>query len=162
MFSSVRYTLSSTQGVRHAGSGGYFNPRRNCHLEDECKWSWRLFQMTAAATLKLRWRSSVAVLDTARSPPSAEERRPAQPERFAVGMRTCWKYAGPAPRVQMSARNAILNCIRWGTRSQFRTSRSTGVMEYLPQPVTIRAAAFITISSRRITCIVALYKTTLQ
>ena len=33
--------------------------------------------------------------------------------RYADVLEICsWKYAGPAPRVQRSARNAILNCIR--------------------------------------------------
>jgi len=54
----------------------------------------------SAATLKLRLPSSVAVLGTARSP-RCTERRPPWPERFAVNMQTCWKYAGPTPRIQL-------------------------------------------------------------
>lgn len=30
-------------------------------------------------------------------------------------LQTCWNYAGPAPHTQTSARNAISNCICWGT-----------------------------------------------
>jgi len=41
-------------------------------MEDERKLSGRLFQVNGVATLKLRLPSSVAVLGTARSPPSAE------------------------------------------------------------------------------------------
>ena len=67
--------------------------------------------MTGAATMKLRLPSSVAVLGTTRSPRSAE-RRPARPERFVVGTQTCWKYAGPAPRTQVNARNAVSIHIR--------------------------------------------------
>jgi len=59
--------------------------------------------------LKLHLWSSVAVLGTARSPRSAEQ-RPARPERysvvviyFAVDMQTCW--------IQLDAKNAILNRI---------------------------------------------------
>jgi len=96
--------------------------RTNANSPVDCsRW-----QMTRAATLKLRLRSSVDVLGTVRYPRSAE-RRPTQPERFAVGMQTCWKYMGPAPRIQLNARNAILNCIRWGTGSQCTIWRSTGV-----------------------------------
>jgi len=99
-------------------------PHQNCPLEmqheynaseDRSRW-------LKHATRKLHLPSSVAVLGTAWSPHSAE-RRPAQPERFIVGMQTCWKYAGPAPRIQLNARNAILNCIRWDAGSQCRTSK---------------------------------------
>jgi len=58
---------------------------------DECKCCRRLFQMTRAPTLKLHLLSSIAVFGTARSPHSSEQR----PERFAVGIKACWKYAGP-------------------------------------------------------------------
>jgi len=27
------------------------------------------------------------------------------------GMQICWKYAGPAPQIQLNARNSILTCI---------------------------------------------------
>jgi len=33
--------------------------------------------------------------------------RSARPQRFAVGMRTCLKCVGPAPRTQLNPRNAI-------------------------------------------------------
>jgi len=107
-FTSLRYTVQHNvlRGLGLLEHVGFQSTRRNCSSEQ--KWSGRLFQVTGAAALKLRLPSSVAVLGTARSPRSAE-RRPARPERFAVGMQTCWKHAGPAPRIQLNARNAVLN-----------------------------------------------------
>jgi len=114
-----------------------FNPDQNCPLEieDQRKCFGRLFQMTRAARLKLHLRSSVPVLGTAISPRSAEW-RPARPERFAICMQTCRKYAAPAPRIQLNARSAVLNCIHWDISNQCRTWRNTGVIcSYLPQPM---------------------------
>ena len=86
-FSSVRNTLQRNvlRSCRPAARAGFFSPRRSCPLEteDERKWHGRLFQMTGAATLKLRLSSSVAAVGTTRSPRFTERR----PERFAVGMR---------------------------------------------------------------------------
>ena len=89
-----------------------FSPRRNCPLEmdNERRCFGRLFQVTGAATLKLRLPSSVAVLCTTRSQRSTE-RRPAWPERFAVDIQTCWKYVGPTPRILLNARNAMQTAV---------------------------------------------------
>jgi len=122
-FHCIMHQCSVLFSSRHSSTQGYQRlkacwkwrvciPRQNCPLdmEDECKWSERVFQMTGVATLKLCLRSSVVVLSMTRSPRSTE-RRPARPRRFAVGMQTCWKYAVPAPRIQFNVRNAILSCI---------------------------------------------------
>jgi len=78
----------------------------------------------------------------------------------ATGMQTSVKYAGPEPRTQSKAVSATLNCIRWGTGSQWRTSRRTGVTwSNLPVPTTRQAVAFSTIYRRRVTCVDAPYRT---
>ena len=50
-------------------------------------------------------------------------RRLAQPETFAIGMQTGWKYAGPVPWIQLNAKNPIS-----GTGSQCRRLQSIGVI----------------------------------
>ena len=115
-FSSVGYALQHKvlRGCRPAGRAGF-----SIHAETvPCRWKTGANgpeedcpSMTGVAALKLRLWSSVAVLGTARSPRFAE-RRPARRERFVVGMQTCWKYAGPAPRMQLNARNAVSVRIR--------------------------------------------------
>ena len=94
-------TFSDVVGLLEE-EGFQSTPKLSLETEDERKCSIRLFQMTGAATLKLRLPSSVAVILTmARSPRSAE-RRPARPEIFAVGTQTCWKHAGLARRIQLN------------------------------------------------------------
>jgi len=92
-----------------------------------------LEEVSFQSMLKLSfWHGGRVQMSTFRFQHSTEW-RPVWPERFAVGMQTCRKYAGPAPRIQLNARNAILNCIRWGTSRQCRTSWSTGVICYCSQ-----------------------------
>ena len=111
-FSSIHTSTQGFQRLYACWKRWVFNPHQNCPLEmeDQRKCFGRLFQMTRAAVLKLHLQSSVPVLGTAISPRSAEW-RPARPERFAICMQTCWKYAGPAPWIQLNARSAVLKMI---------------------------------------------------
>jgi len=92
--------------------------------------------------------------------PRPTERRLERPESETsdTGIQTSLKYAGPVPRIESKAVSAILNSIRCGTGSQWRTSRMAGVM-WLYFPTTKRAAAFSTICSWRVTCEETLQKT---
>ena len=115
-----------------------FNPRRKCPLEteDERRCSGRLFQLTVPADLSgnaetsfvefccCSQRSQISTFNRTETGSAREIRR-----RYA-----CWKCEGPASRIQLNARDAVLNCIRCGTGSQCRTSRSTCVMCWYLSP----------------------------
>jgi len=131
------YPISSVlRRCRPAGRGGF-----SIHAETVL-WDGGWVQMVWK-TVPDDWRSNTVcqlpLLCSALSDFHVPQNRVQLCRRFAVGMKTCRKYAGPAPRIQLNARNAILHCVRWGTSRQCRTSWSTGVIRsYLLQPVTIQ------------------------
>jgi len=91
MFTSVRYTLQHKllRGCKLAGRNEF-----SIHSESVLWSPTDCSRWPERQCWNLHLRSSVIVLRMAASPRSAEW-RPARRQRFAAGMQTCWKYAGP-------------------------------------------------------------------
>jgi len=149
--SPVRYTLKTrgSQRLKACWKRWVFRPHQNRALDvvGKCKCSGRLFQMTRATMWKLRLRSSVAVLSTARSPHPAEQRlacrHAGSMQDRHLGHRWTWKLQPWIVFAEALVASAVM-------------------YSYLPPPATTRAVAFITICSRQMTCAVAPYWTELQ